>query len=74
MKSIMQRMMYSCRKASELSSLSLDQRLPLVQRVRHGLHLGMCKGCAAFNRQIRLLGDAAKLPPSVDEEGGTSSR
>ncbi|MBD3392185.1 MAG: zf-HC2 domain-containing protein [Chitinivibrionales bacterium] len=47
--------MLNCQKVSFLLSQSLDTPLPWIMRARLGLHLLMCRRCAAFRRQILVL-------------------
>lgn len=71
---IMEWAMLSCKEASRLSSLSLDQRLTFWQRAMRGMHIGMCSGCAAFSQQISFLSRAAKAdPPSDRADDGAAS-
>ena len=47
--------MLSCREATKLVSDNLDRNLPLWTRIGLRLHATMCKGCAAYRRQIESL-------------------
>jgi hypothetical protein len=65
-------MNHACRKATELISLSMDQRLSLRQRWSLAFHLAVCRGCRQFQRQVRLMrqlvrdaGFEAASPPSA---------
>jgi predicted anti-sigma-YlaC factor YlaD len=51
-------MMYSCKKATELMSLSLDGKLSLYQRVALKMHLFMCKFCSRYWKQMLFVRDA----------------
>ena len=64
----------SCRELAELISDHLEGRLGLVDRVRFQLHLGMCRDCRAYLKQmrgmVRALGALPAEPPPahVQEE------
>lgn len=47
--------MISCKEVSVLVSKSLDERLDWRERVQVRLHLFICKACANFVRQMRVL-------------------
>lgn len=51
-------MMYSCKQATELMSLSLDGELSLYQRLALRLHLFMCKLCSRCWKQMLFVKDA----------------
>ncbi len=51
-------MMYSCKQATELMSLSLDGKLSLYQRVALKIHLLMCKFCSRCWKQLLFVRDA----------------
>ncbi len=55
--------MLRCREVSKLVSESMDRDLPLYQRPRVWMHLMMCRLCAGFARQVRLLRRAARENP-----------
>lgn len=52
--------MISCRKASELISLSLDRPLAARERLALGWHLCGCGMCRAYRRQARFIQHAAQ--------------
>ncbi|MBK8162035.1 MAG: zf-HC2 domain-containing protein [Gammaproteobacteria bacterium] len=52
--------MISCRKASELISLSLDRPLALRERLTLGLHLCGCSMCRAYRRQAMFIRNVAQ--------------
>lgn len=52
--------MKSCQEVSRLLSESMDRRLSLRERVGLWFHLGMCRLCRGFSRELRLLRDAAR--------------
>jgi predicted anti-sigma-YlaC factor YlaD len=61
----MHELMYSCRRAAELSSRAMEGRLPLHQRAGLALHLAMCAGCRNFSRQIKWLRDIGRRLPEA---------
>jgi hypothetical protein len=52
--------MLRCREISKLVSESMERQLPLRQRIEVRMHLMLCRLCAGFARQARLLRRAAK--------------
>lgn len=44
-----------CRKASELLSQAQDRDLSGTERLALYLHLGMCRHCRNFSRQMKIL-------------------
>lgn len=52
--------MISCRKASELISLSMDRPLAPRERLALGLHLCACSMCRAYRRQAAFIRAAAR--------------
>ncbi len=65
--------MLSCREISELVSQSLDRKLPLRQRLSVRFHLGMCRFCSGFRRQLLLLSKAATKEAERVERDETSA-
>lgn len=55
--------MLRCREVSKLVSESMERELPLRQRLQVWMHLAMCRLCAGFARQLRLLRRAARENP-----------
>ena len=53
----------TCREASRLQSIALDQPLSLPKRFGLRLHLLVCKWCRRYGKQIRFLGHAAHEHP-----------
>jgi len=45
----------SCQDITRLVSESMDHTLPYHQRVKIRIHLIMCKYCARFEKQIKLM-------------------
>jgi predicted anti-sigma-YlaC factor YlaD len=63
----MDKLLYSCRKASELASRAMEEPLPPLARARLRMHHLMCSGCRNFARQIAFLRRASrKLPTTTD--------
>jgi predicted anti-sigma-YlaC factor YlaD len=46
--------MMTCREVTELVTAYLERRLSLRDRVRFQLHIGMCRHCRRYLRQMRL--------------------
>ena len=62
--------MTDCHSATFLMSQARERRLTLAERLRLRLHAGMCGACARFERQLPLLGQAARAlakPEPPDE-------
>jgi hypothetical protein len=55
--------MLRCREVSKLVSESMERRLPLRYRMELWIHLTLCRLCAGFARQTRLLRRAAQEEP-----------
>ena len=55
--------MLRCREVSKLVSESMEHKLSLRQRLQVSMHLAMCRMCAGFARQLRLLRRAAREAP-----------
>jgi len=56
----------TCRELTELVTDRLEGRLGLLDRLRFALHLGGCRGCRAFLRQVRAtLGTLRRLGAPV---------
>ncbi len=64
----------SCRQLAELITDYLDGKLGLGDRLRFQLHLGMCKHCRAYLRQLKQTSTALHAlaaeapPPEVEAE------
>ena len=56
--------MLSCKEMTELITDYLERRLSFVDRARFQMHIGMCRHCRRYLRQMKLsvtaLGD---IPP-----------
>lgn len=70
---MMNHWMFRCKGVSRKVSMSMDMTLPLYQRAAIRFHLMMCRYCARFYRQLKMLrrlslhpdGD---LPPAESSE------
>ena len=60
--------MYSCRQASRLMSLKMDQELTFLQRMTLRVHLSMCDGCNVLTRQLDVLRKVARSSPDSPDE------
>lgn len=56
---LMARMMPSCRDVSALVSQGMDGRVSWRRRLTIRMHLSMCSLCRRYERQLRLLREAA---------------
>lgn len=52
--------MMDCHDATFLMSQSRDRKLTFSERMKLRLHIGICPGCARFERQLPSLGAAAR--------------
>ncbi|MCC6997172.1 MAG: zf-HC2 domain-containing protein [Deltaproteobacteria bacterium] len=61
--------MLTCREITELVTDYLEGNLGLADRLRFQLHLGMCRHCRAYLRQLRATIAAMKKlsQPAPDE-------
>lgn len=66
--------MLTCREITELVTDHLEGRLSFMERVRFQLHVGMCRHCRAYLRQmkatIRALARLSleSVPPELSDE------
>lgn len=70
--------MFNCKNISEKISLSMDQALPLYQRLMIRMHVSMCHCCKAVEEQIKWLRQVSRAPEEdpvnwLDEEGTLSN-
>jgi len=67
-------MMLSCREVTELVTDYAEGRLSLGDRFRFQLHLGLCRHCRTYVRQLKATASALgrlpppELPPGLEEE------
>ena len=70
----MNRLMFSCKEVTELVSASMDQDLPLHQRIKLKMHFLICALCARYRDQIRLLTTALRTHRErLEEQDGSSA-
>lgn len=66
--------MLTCKELTELITDYLEGELSFVQKMRFQFHIGMCKHCRAYIRQmrttVRALGKlpSESIPPEVHEQ------
>lgn len=60
--------MMNCHDATFLLSQRRERTLTFSERMKLRLHVGMCRGCANFERQLPRLGDAAKAYAITSED------
>ena len=51
----------TCREVTDRTSDYLDERLPIVTKIRVALHLASCADCRTYVQQIALVRDAPAL-------------
>ncbi len=59
----------TCKDTSPLISEMMDHSLPLGRKLRVRVHLGMCKVCQIYQKQLKLLRTLAK---KISEEDNPS--
>jgi hypothetical protein len=64
----------SCKDITRLVSESMDHTLPLIQRIKIRIHLCMCKYCARFEKQVRLLRTVYQKHEKVPSEAALSAK
>jgi hypothetical protein len=60
--------MMNCHDATFLMSQGRERALTFSERMKLRLHVGMCRGCANFERQLPRLGDAARAYACAPEQ------
>jgi anti-sigma factor RsiW len=56
--------MLTCRQITELVTDLAEGNLSLADRIRFQLHIGMCRSCRRYVRQVKATAAAlGKLPP-----------
>ena len=71
MKDFFARMTPPCREVTRLASESMDRALPLIAKLKIGLHVLICEGCRRYAVQLRAIRDRLRRQPGND--GGTSA-
>lgn len=62
-----------CKAVARMVSESMDKELPWGQRMKMRMHLGMCKYCSRFKRQLELLRKASQSLSAHPVEPDASS-
>jgi len=70
---MMNHWMFRCKDVSQKVSMSMDMALPLHQRAAIRFHLMMCRYCARFYHQLKMLRKLSRhpdgdLPPAESSE------
>lgn len=66
--------MLSCKQITELVTEYAEGELRLLDRLRFQLHLGLCRHCRAYVRQMKLTARTLgrlpepELPPDLEQE------
>lgn len=67
--------MLTCKQITELVTDYLERRMSLTDRLWFHVHLGMCRHCRVYLRQMKAtvaalgkLPDEVDIPPSVRDE------
>ncbi|MGH7216902.1 MAG: zf-HC2 domain-containing protein [Nitrospiraceae bacterium] len=55
----------TCRDVTDRASEYLDDRLPIMTKVRVGAHLAACAHCRAYIKQIDLVSSALRSLPKL---------
>ena len=55
----------TCRDLTDRASKYLDDRIPILTKVRVGLHLASCAHCRAYVKQIDLVSTAMRSLPKL---------
>jgi predicted anti-sigma-YlaC factor YlaD len=56
--------MLTCRELTELVTDYVEGRLSFLDRLRFQMHLGMCRSCRAYLRQVKqIIRALGELPP-----------
>ncbi len=55
----------TCRDVTDRASEYMDDRLPILTKVRVGLHLGSCAPCRAYLKQFDLISSALRNLPRL---------
>lgn len=60
MQELMNKIMLSCRKATELTEKKQEKALANREKVQLFFHLKLCSGCSAYQKQSELISKALK--------------
>mgnify|MGYP001159347094 CR=1 FL=1 len=67
-------MMLTCREVTEVVTDYLEGRQSLMQRLRFQMHLGMCRHCRAYLKQMKSTIDTLgtlpgeSIPPEMSQQ------
>jgi hypothetical protein len=64
----------TCKDITRLVSESMDRNLSLTQRIKIRIHLGMCRYCARFEKQVRFLRTVCQTHEKVPSEAALSAK
>lgn len=64
--------MLNCHDATGLASQAQERKLTLAEKMKLRMHLAMCDGCSAFERQIPLLRKAIRSFASLKQDGDST--
>ncbi len=66
--------MLTCRQMTALITGHLEGRLPWMDRARFQMHIGMCKHCRRYLRQMKLsVAVLGAMPPDLRPSAGLMS-
>ncbi|MEO8416512.1 MAG: hypothetical protein ABI472_22805 [Ginsengibacter sp.] len=54
---LMNKMMLSCVKATELMELKEVVRLRIIEKIQLRMHVAVCSGCRNYRKQTKLIND-----------------
>jgi predicted anti-sigma-YlaC factor YlaD len=61
--------MLSCKEMSEVITEYLEGRMSMADRMRFRMHIGMCKHCRAYLKQMKATVEAlGQLPSDAEAE------
>lgn len=64
--------MFNCKRVSEKVSMSMDQSLPLYERMMISVHLWMCKYCRRLKKHMLVIRKAVQVEDLTGEYGGAT--
>lgn len=71
MKNIMNKMMISCDKATQLMERRTDSGLSFTERLKLKFHTSMCDGCTNYQKQTKLINDILRKHLDINFEART---
>lgn len=62
--------MLTCKQITELVTAYAEGQLGFLDRIRFRLHIGMCRNCKAYVRQVQVTAKALGMlpPPEMSPE------